>query len=246
MKTRLFRTAVITATLLTAANVYGQSMRAGSLVRTPGTRNDSPPAQQEHEWQGVAAGMKIGTLGPGAELTVDLIPQLNLRVNANYLKYSYDREIDDIDWEIELDFSSFLLMLDWHPFENDFRLTGGVIRNDSETTLNGTPNENVEIGNNTYPPELVGTLSGKLTFADLAPYIGVGIGNAVDKDTSLSFIFDLGLIFQTLDVELAASGPVKYLPQFQDDLRKEEEDIQDDLDGLKVYPVLAIGLAYHF
>ena len=35
-------------------------------------------------------------------------------------------------------------------------------------------------------------------------------------------------------------------PTFQEDLKKEENELQDSLDRFKIYPVLQFGVAYHF
>jgi len=233
---RLFRTFFIFVFIISLIS----SSWAGT-VQAPATENG------DYEWPGIALGLKVGTLGPGADLTIGLIPErLNFRLNANYLKYSYEKEISDINYDIDLDFSSLLFMLDWHPFANNFRISAGGIRNDSKTTVEGTPTESVTIGDHKYPPGLVGSLSGKVDFQDWAPYIGIGFGDAVDKDVSFSFIFDLGVIIQTVDVTLTANGPAQALPGFQEDLKKQEVEIEDDLNALNIYPVLAFGIAYYF
>jgi hypothetical protein len=36
------------------------------------------------------------------------------------------------------------------------------------------------------------------------------------------------------------------LDLFREDIQKEEEKIQDDLDDFKFYPVLTLGFGYHF
>ena len=49
------------------------------------------------------------------------------------------------------------------------------------------------IGGNSYPPELIGTLRGAVSMEDVAPYLGIGYGNAVGPDTTWSFVFDVGV-----------------------------------------------------
>jgi hypothetical protein len=195
---------------------------------------------------GVATGVKIGTLGIGADVTVGLHERLNLRVNGNYLNFGYDDTIDDIDFELDLDFKSAIGMLDWHPFANGFRISAGAIYNGNQIELTATPTEPEKIGDNEYPPELIGDLEGELEFENVAPYVGIGFGHAVGENQRLSFIFDLGVIFQSYEVSLDATGPAAQLPQFQQDLQREEDDIQEDLDGFKIYPVLSFGIAYKF
>ncbi len=195
---------------------------------------------------GIGAGIKVGTLGLGADVTVGLHKQINLRANVNYLNFDYDRDIDNIEYNLDLDFISGMLLLDWHPFSNGFRISGGAVFNDSSMAVKGTPTEPEEIGDNTYSPEMIGTLKGEVTFEDFGAYVGIGFGNAVGKDKSLSFIFDLGVVFQSYELELTNDGIISQYPPFQNDLAKEEAKIQDDLDGYKVYPVIAFGIAYKF
>jgi hypothetical protein len=118
--------------------------------------------------------------------------------------------------------------------------------NDSDVTLDGTPTERVTIGSRTYSPRAVGTLTGTTEFEDVAPYVGIGFGNAVSVQAGLSFVFDLGVVIQSYDITLTADGPANLIPGFQEDLRREEDDVEDDLNRYKVYPVLAVGLAYRF
>lgn len=195
---------------------------------------------------GVAPGIKVGTLGVGADVTIGIHQRLNLRLNGNYLTYDYDDTIEDIDYNLDLDFSSGMALLDWHPFANGFRISGGAIMNENSIDLKATPNTSKTIGGHTYTPAQIGNLKGKLDFEDVAPYAGIGFGHAVGENQRLSFVFDLGVLFQSYDVDLSATGPVSQLPQFQSDLREEENEIQDDLDNFEYYPVVAIGIAYKF
>ena len=75
--------------------------------------------------------------------------------------------------------------------------------------LDGTPTDEVTIGDGDYPSQLVGTLTGQLDFEDLAPYIGIGFGNAIGPyEQTWSFVFDLGVIIQTFDATLVSDGPL--------------------------------------
>lgn len=195
---------------------------------------------------GVAAGIKVGTLGIGADVTIGLHERFNLRANGNYMNFEYDDTIDDIDYTLDMDFKSGMALLDFHPFANGFRISAGAIFNESSIGLTGTPTEPEKIGDNTYPPELIGDLKGDLEFEDVAPYVGIGFGRAVGEDQRLSFVFDLGVVFQSYEFSLEATGPASQVPQFQQDLQKEEDDIQEDLDDFEIYPVLAFGIAFKF
>ena len=196
---------------------------------------------------GLAIGAKVGTLGPGVELSGYLVENLNIRGGFNYLPYSYEFEDGGINYDADLTMQSGLILLDWHMFGNNFRLSAGLTINDNMLEGTGTTTEPEEIGGNLYTPAEVGTLKGKATFDQLAPYVGIGYGNAVADDVALSFIFDLGVIFQgTPDIELTSDGTMANDPQFQADLKQQEQEFQDEADVFKIYPVLSFGIAYYF
>lgn len=188
---------------------------------------------------------KVGTLGLGADLTLRVSDVVNLRGTGSYLDFSHSGDLSDVDYDIDMDYRIIGALLDIHPFKNNFRISGGVLHTDNKIALSGRPDESVTIGNHEYPPEAVGTLSGDVTFDDVSPYAGIGFGNAVAA-SSWSFVFDLGVVFQSYDVALSADGPVAQVPRFQQDLREEEQDIEDDLNAWKIYPVLSFGIGYRF
>jgi len=192
-----------------------------------------------------AVGAKISTLGIQAEATVGFTDTLNLRGSYNFLDYSTDKTFDDIHYDVDIDFTSVSALIDWHPFRNGFRLTGGVVQHNSEAILDATPTEAQRIGDTVYSPEIIGTVTGDVDFEDLAPYVGIGFGNAIGDSTSFSFSFDLGVAIQSYDITLSAPSAA-LVPGLEDDLRAEEKDIEDDLNEYELYPVIAFGIAYRF
>ena len=204
----------------------------------------------DYEWPGIAIGARAGTTGVGPELTVGLNPYFNIRAAYNFASFSYKREIADIKWNFDLDMDNIPLFLDVYPFAGNFRLSAGLVfQSDSKATLDVAPGKNVTIGDHKYPPEVVGTLTGKVTTdSDVAPYIGIGIGNSVGKDDFLTLSLDLGVFFQEYEVDLYSNGPgiTAKLPALRNDIEKERRNIQKDLDDWKVFPVVAISIALHF
>jgi hypothetical protein len=192
-----------------------------------------------------AVGAKLSTLGIQAEATVGLTETLNLRGSYNFLDFSTDEEFDDVNYDIDIDFSSISALIDWYPFRNSFRITGGVVSHNSDAILDATPTEPERIGDTVYPPEVIGTITGEVEFDDLAPYIGIGFGNPVGEDTGLSFSFDLGVAIQSYDITLSAPAAA-LVPGLEDDLHAEEKEIEDDLNDYEIYPVIAFGIAYRF
>lgn len=192
---------------------------------------------------GFALGAKAGTLGLGVEGTTALSQNINLRVGINNYSYSFDETASNIRYNADVDLQSGGLIFDWHPFAGTFRLSAGWLYNKNAAHLTTTPTSNVTIGNNTYTPAQVGTLSGDLKFKKNAPYLGLGWGNAVAKGGPFGVTFEIGALFQgNPAVTLRSSnGAVS-----QADLQREAQDAEADLDSFKVYPVVSLGFSYRF
>ncbi len=104
-----------------------------------------------------------------------------------------------------------------------------------------------QIGDTTYNAGEVGTLKGKIDFNDIAPYLGLGWDTSFGKDKGFGFLFELGAIYQgSPDVDLSADGLLANDQTFQNNLAKEEENMQSDVDDYKFYPVVSLGLNYRF
>lgn len=205
----------------------------------------------------VAIAGKAGTLGAGAELTVGLSQQLNARLGVNGYSYSDRREASGIEYDGEAKLRTGTGLLDWHPGGGGFRLTGGVVYND--TAIEGTsipPASGVyNIGGVPVPVSFVRSLNAKADFDPVVPYAGLGWGNAVAPGKKLGFFIDLGVIFQgKADVKLTpnipADSPINTTPGAREALdillRREEQDLEDDAADYDLYPVLSIGLSYKF
>lgn len=189
----------------------------------------------------------INTLGLGVEGTARILPKLNARLGINYYRYTYDEEEDDVDYDVDLNLFSGSALLDWHPFAGTFRISGGLLLNKNELEMDARPNEPVEIGDQEYAASEVGTLSGDLDFRSVAPYVGIGWGNAVGEDKRWGFVCDLGIVYQgSPDADLEATGPIASDATFQADLAREEENLEDDFEFLKYYPVISFGISYKF
>ncbi len=153
-----------------------------------------------------------------------------------------------MEFETEIKWASVPLLVDWHIFGNNFRLTGGAIYNRNKAKLNAKLREQEKIGDHYYNPEEIGTLKGTVDFKKWAPYAGIGYGNAVGgPDTVWNFVFDIGVMFQGKpDVEVTADGTAVGTPIFDDDLNKLRKDVQDAADYFQLYPVISFGISYQF
>lgn len=206
----------------------------------------------------VALGAKAGTLGAGAELTVGLSRQLNTRLGVNGFNYSDERrEVSEIEYDSEASLRTATALLDWHPGGRGFRLTGGLVYNDTEVTGNSLPPASgvYDLGGVPVPVSILGTLDARADFEPVVPYVGLGWGNAVAEGKTLGFFIDLGVIFQgeanvELTPNLPANSPINTTPGARDALEillsREERDLEAEASDYDLYPVVSIGLSYRF
>lgn len=198
----------------------------------------------------LSLGLKASTLGAGPEVEVSFLDFLGVRGGLNYWKYNYDGTKDDIDYKFKLKLNSVPVFLDIHPFKGSFRLTGGVLINRNKLDANAeiATGTKYEIGDQKFDGSEIGKLKGKITFNDTAPYAGLGWDTSFGRDKAWGFIMDLGVVFSgSPKVDLSASGGTKSNdPTFLSELAKEEDNMQDDLNAYKYYPVIGIGVNYRF
>ncbi|HYG64568.1 MAG TPA: hypothetical protein VEL74_18455 [Thermoanaerobaculia bacterium] len=216
----------------------------------------SPSPGRAQEESRVALGAKAGTLGAGVELTVGLGRQVNTRLGFGAYSYSERREASDIEYDGEAKLRNGTAFLDWHPGGRGFRLTGGLVYNDTEIQGESlTPASGVyNIGGVPVPASLVGRLEGTIDFDPIVPYAGLGWGNAVRGGGPWGFSLDLGVVFQgegdvTLTPLIPANSPLndplaRELLAIQ--LEREAQDIEEDIADYDLYPVLSLGVTYRF
>lgn len=194
---------------------------------------------------GFGVGVKGGMLGMGAELTKSITDTLNARIGFNTYDFSTSGTQDDVKYEIDMEWRTTALLLDWHPGGGSFRLTAGYILNSNELQLSAKPALEYTIGDVTYDASDVANLGGSVTFSD-GPYIGLGWGNAARS--GFGFSFELGAVYQgSPDLELTGTcTDVSVCGTFDEELAEEEKAAQKDLDSYEWYPQVAIGISYGF
>lgn len=195
---------------------------------------------------GLAVAVKTGTLGLGGELTAKATSDINARVGFNRMDFDFDGSLANVDYDFGLDFRSYSFLLDWFVFDGPVRITGGLISMDHKLNLDagGASGEFQRIGDNIYDWANIGVLSGVAEVDGVAPYVGIGWGDILDGSKRWGFYSDLGVAFtESPKVSLAATGMP---PGLADDLKRESDEIEDDLKNFRFYPVLSVGLFIRF
>ncbi|MFH1578011.1 MAG: hypothetical protein ABIC18_02950 [Candidatus Omnitrophota bacterium] len=194
-----------------------------------------------------AIGVKAGTLGLGIEAIARIKPRINARIGINACEFDYTGTESDIKYDFDLELFSLSALLDWHPFDTAFRISAGGLYNQNSLKMTAKTTVSYQIGNTTYTAAEVGTLTGEMDIDDIAPYVGIGWGNAVGKNKQWSFSFDLGVIYQdSPKVKLNTTGSLSNNAVFQAELDREKQTLEDKLEDYQFYPVISMGVCYSF
>lgn len=199
----------------------------------------------------VGVAVNGGTLGIGGEASVELGSAFTLRGGVNYLKFSFDSTIEDLDYTMEPEFKNGGLLLDWFPFAGAFHLTGGVYFNGNQVDVDGLYRADripEEYQQYSYLRDLA-HVRGTVEFNALAPYLGLGwASNRTGRGWGVAV--DLGVMFQgspeVTDLRLEDPIGVGGLPEVQDFLAEQKRAIEDDLENFQYYPVATLSLRYGF
>lgn len=202
----------------------------------------------------VGASAEFGTTGFGAHVTLPTIKNLNARIGANAFNYSRSGSASKVDYNFNLQMRTIDLLADYYPLSSDvgFRLTGGLVYNGTEIEVHAKPksDQTFTLNGTTYTSGDVGRVQGDVSFRKIAPYVGVGWGNALAKDSKWSFTADLGALFmgspETSLHNTGCAASAATCARLADDIKVEQHKLDNKSNGYTVYPVLRVGVSYKF
>ncbi len=193
----------------------------------------------------LSIGPRVGTLGPGLELGLRPFQPINLRVTGNYFKHNFNGTYDDIKYDVDVTWTTGGALVDIHPFPLGFRFTLGAFANHNRIDLQAEPDIAYVIGNQVYDGADLASITGDVSFDPIAPYFGLGWGSS--GYSRIYFSVDVGLMYQgSAKVRLDATGIATTYAGFYEELERERQNIEDDIDEHKWYPVVMIGFGFSF
>jgi hypothetical protein len=196
--------------------------------------------------EGHAIGLKVGALGLGAEYTYSLTDRIALRGALYGSQVGFDAEEADIDYEFDVVWDSLSAGVDFHPLKSALRLSLGLMQNDNRLELFSRPTQNVAIGDTTYTPSQIGTLSGGMQFDDTATMAGIGWDWSRDKSL-FGMSLDIGVVDQgSPTVTLQGGGSLLGNPAFEQDIDTEALELAGEAEDLDLVPFLSLGFQFRF
>ncbi len=192
--------------------------------------------------QDYASALKVSSCGISLEGIRSFTKEFNARLGVSMFSYNANNVLnnDQLTANGNLKLFSLSALADWFPFENNLRLTGGIVINLNKISMTMTPTKTYNSGNIVYTPAKLGNLVADITFNKVAPYIGIGFDNPTAGSSGFGFTFDLGTFYQgSPKASLTASNLLK-------PMESESGQLQENIKWFTFYPVLAFGLTYKF
>ncbi len=201
--------------------------------------------------------IRISTLGIGIEGSVLVAPNVALRVGYSGYSYRHTQTSQDVTYDGKLKLSSVSALADIYPSQSGtFHITGGLLFNSNTITATGKPSvmgaaQTYTLNGMTYSAADVGTLDGRASFSKTAPYLGLGFGKPVGS-SPVQFLFDVGVVFQGKPhLSLARNGGINITNPTLNEIinaavNAQRDKTQSDINKFQYYPVVSVGLAYHF
>jgi hypothetical protein len=211
----------------------------------------------------VGLGIRVSTLGAGAEVATSLTQKLNLRGGFNMFSYNRGFNHDGITYNGQLDLRSGELHLDFYPFGHGFHLSPGLLvynGNGATANANVPGNSTFSLGGTMYLSDPLNPIAGKgkLDFVKAAPTALLGFGNLVPRTRHFNVNFEMGAVFQgSARTKLNLTGNACLAngtncvnaatdPTVAANVLAEQTKINNKLSPFKYYPVISIGFGYRF
>ncbi len=204
-------------------------------------------------FQNTGISLKVGTAGLGFDFTYSFDPHFKVRAGYSFANGTQTVNSSDMNQRGKLELNNADLLADYHPWAGGFRVTGGLnvvnvnFKGHAEKTaagytyINGTPYSSTEVGSADLDVQWHGA----------KPYLGIGYdGFNSRQNAGFFFTTDVGVIFSgspkvQLDTNCAASNPV-ICANVDQDSKKQEDQLKEDLHSIKWLPILQVGLGYRF
>ena len=142
------------------------------------------------------------------------------------------------------------LLIDYHPWQGNFRLTLGLT--DNSLKWSAKNNGAVTIGGNSISQDVVDSVEAEVQFTDgMSPYIGLGWASGFDKVKGFSFNGDIGLLATSNFVVLFDANCIEGqaisagCQEAKEDAKDELKELQAD-EEISLLPLVGLGVSYKF
>nr|WP_317199340.1 hypothetical protein [uncultured Psychrobacter sp.] len=259
IKLSLVTAAVMASTAAMAAEpAYQYSSDAGIIRNTTGAFVGTTKTIFNTLTNPASVSAEVGTLGYGANVGFSVNEKVELQAGwaggdvADL--FGGDFDANDVEYDVDSDFSNPYLGVQVRPAGNWFTMGGGIIvpDNDLDVTAN-SKNGEYKIDGVSYDAGDVGTLKGSLDHRNkLAPYVTIGFRPNITNNFGVFGEIGAAYLGKT-DATVRASNPdniVDINDSFQDvtaaDVARFAERELEDEDYIEWLPIVKLGATYRF
>ena len=223
------------------------SSTAGAVSSTAGTVLGGTKTLFQTAINPASVSAEAGTLGYGANIGWSLNENTELQAgwaggDAADL-FGGDFDVDDVNYEVDSDFSNPYLGVQLRPASNWFTVGAGIIVPDNDIDIRAnTDKGSYKINNVNYDSADVGTLEGTIEHRNkLAPYATIGFRPNITNNFGL--FGELGAAYMgKTDATVTASGTSANAMAAADAAETELEN----KDWLEWMPIVKVGATYRF
>lgn len=192
---------------------------------------------------------EVGTLGYGANIAWSMNEKTELQAGwaggDSADLFGGDFDVDDINYDVDSDFSNPYLGVQYRPVANWFTMGAGIIVPDNDIDVRANANgDNYRIDNVDYDSAQVGTLQGTLEHRNkLAPYATIGFRPNITNnfgvfgEVGAAYMGKTDATVNAVNGSNAATGAAA--------AQAAETELQNK-DYLEWFPIVKLGATYRF
>lgn len=255
----------LTLTLLAAST--GLLAQNSDQPAPPQTRAEKGASPAPFSRLAISGG--VGANGINMQVAVEANRYINIRGIGNYFTYSLTKNVSGTNDTGTLNFATGGVSVDFYPFPNHgWRLSPGALfynQNAITATVNVTGGNSFTLNNTKFYSSTASPVSGNggvfLNNTNPAFTMTTGWGNLISRSGGhFSVPFEIGAAFVgaptvklnfvngivCTDQAQTNCASVNSFPQFTSDVNAQIAIYNNDLNVLKVYPIMSIGIGYNF
>ena len=204
-----------------------------------------------------SVGLSAGTIGVELEYSRIVQPEYDLAVRVSMGGMSWDGDYDDTDahYDTNVDLFNIGATLEYHPMSNGFYLAAGAFYHNNDFSMEATPiGGKYEFNGHLYDASSAGSVTGEVYGLNkMVPYVGIGYDTSLFSSGNWFFTFKAGAWYQdSPKVDLMSHGcdpdelGTFVCEELRTDLDQEEQEINNDIESYKWWPVVHVGVSYRF
>ncbi len=244
-----------------AAPSCGDSSNSHEYVRPTRLPRAVTGPDDIRPFRSIAVGLKADTLGAGVQIATPVSRSFNLRSSFNVLAFNDGFNVDGLNYSARLHLKSNETVLDWFVLPG-IHISPGILwaKNTMTAPVSVAPGQTFSLGGQSFINSVDDPVNGSATVGyahSFSPLLLVGIGNIIPRNGGhLSIPIEIGFAYTgspqlNLNIKgtMCTSEGCVDLSQNTDaqtSLKQEIKNLNKDLGSYPVFPIVSLGLAYHF